>query len=762
MGDESLCDYKASSSSYIFNSLMFGYKDMTFDKNWGFKDMGHDQNHEIGYKDMKFDKNMGFKDVGHDQDYGMLPSDPFEMNISSGCTMIRGWIHEVEEDIGFVQFSEKLDFDENLKKGVGSVNDGEESCGDGVVPDGLFFALGYLGTRDLVSVEGVCKSLRDGVRNDPLLWRSVHVDQPLGESFGDEALMRVTDRANGMLQSLSLVKCLKVTDDGLKNVIQRNLGLTKLSVLGCYGLSVEGLLSNLKSLKSSEGSGIKRLRIGGMHSVTMEHFEELKKILFIDGQKQLTSNKPRFYHGGQLHLSLDEDRPIDIEACPKCHQLRQVYDCPAKTCEGRRNNCRACTFCIPRCINCGCCFNERDYMETFCLDFLCLDCLTQILSFTDDDKMDVNGIQILCHLLLSTITREPMLDDSAEAFQYLFLNLSVIMAKIKIGINGFGRIGRLVARVALQSDDVELVAVNDPFITTDYMIYMFKYDSVHGQWKKNDIKLKDEKTLLIGDKAISVFGCRNPEEIPWGEAGAAYVVESTGVFTDKDKAAAHLKGGAKKVVISAPSANAPMFVMGVNEKDYTSDVTIVSNASCTTNCLAPLAKVLNDKFGIVEGLMTTVHSITATQKTVDGPSMKDWRGGRAASFNIIPSSTGAAKAVGKVLPVLNGKLTGMSFRVPTVDVSVVDLTARLEKPASYDDIKAAIKAESEGSLKGILGYTEDDVVSTDFVGDCRSSIFDAKAGIALNNNFVKVVSWYDNEWGYSNRVVDLIRHMSKC
>ncbi|XP_024975386.1 glyceraldehyde-3-phosphate dehydrogenase, cytosolic-like [Cynara cardunculus var. scolymus] len=332
---------------------------------------------------------------------------------------------------------------------------------------------------------------------------------------------------------------------------------------------------------------------------------------------------------------------------------------------------------------------------------------------------------------------------------------------VKIGINGFGRIGRLVARAALQTDDIELVAVNDPFITTDYMIYMFKYDSVHGQWKKHDIKVKDSNTLLFGDKPVRVFGMKNPEEIPWGEAGAEFVVESTGVFTDKDKAAAHLKGGAKKVVISAPSANAPMFVMGVNEKEYKSDITIVSNASCTTNCLAPLAKVIHDKFGIVEGLMTTVHSITATQKTVDGPSMKDWRGGRAASFNIIPSSTGAAKAVGKVLPALNGKLTGMAFRVPTVDVSVVDLTARLEKGASYDDIKAAIKAESQGSLKGILGYTEDDVVSTDFVGDCRSSIFDAKAGIALNNNFVKLVSWYDNEWGYSNRVVDLIRHMSK-
>uniref|UniRef100_A0A7N0T757 Glyceraldehyde-3-phosphate dehydrogenase n=1 Tax=Kalanchoe fedtschenkoi TaxID=63787 RepID=A0A7N0T757_KALFE len=334
------------------------------------------------------------------------------------------------------------------------------------------------------------------------------------------------------------------------------------------------------------------------------------------------------------------------------------------------------------------------------------------------------------------------------------------MAKIKIGINGFGRIGRLVARVALQRDDIELVAVNDPFINTDYMTYMFKYDSTHGQWKHHEVKVKDANTLLFADKPVAVFGFRNPEEIPWGEVGAEYVVESTGVFTDKDKAAAHLKGGAKKVVISAPSANAPMFVVGVNEKEYTSDIDIVSNASCTTNCLAPLAKVINDRFGIVEGLMTTVHAMTATQKTVDGPSMKDWRGGRAASFNIIPSSTGAAKAVGKVLPALNGKLTGMAFRVPTVDVSVVDLTVRIEKPASYDEVKAAIKEESEGPLKGILGYTEDDVVSTDFLGDSRSSIFDAKAGIALNKNFLKIVSWYDNEWGYSTRVVDLIRHMA--
>lgn len=332
--------------------------------------------------------------------------------------------------------------------------------------------------------------------------------------------------------------------------------------------------------------------------------------------------------------------------------------------------------------------------------------------------------------------------------------------KIKIGINGFGRIGRLVARVVLQRNDVELVAINDPFITTDYMTYMFKYDSVHGQWKHHDVKVHDHKTLLFGEKPVAVFGVRNPEEIPWGETGAEYVVESTGVFTDKDKAAAHLKGGAKKVIISAPSKDAPMFVVGVNEHEYKPELNIVSNASCTTNCLAPLAKVINDRFGIVEGLMTTVHSITATQKTVDGPSSKDWRGGRAASFNIIPSSTGAAKAVGKVLPSLNGKLTGMSFRVPTVDVSVVDLTVRLQKSASYDEIKQAIKEESEGKLKGILGYTEDDVVSTDFVGDSRSSIFDAKAGIALNGNFVKLVSWYDNEWGYSTRVVDLITHIA--
>lgn len=333
--------------------------------------------------------------------------------------------------------------------------------------------------------------------------------------------------------------------------------------------------------------------------------------------------------------------------------------------------------------------------------------------------------------------------------------------RAKIGINGFGRIGRLVARAILERSDCELVAINDPFIDTQYMIYMFKYDSVHGKWKGGEISMKDSETLLFNGKEVKVYAKRDPAEIPWSKAGADYVVESTGVFTDQDKAAAHLKGGAKKVIISAPSKDAPMFVMGVNEKEYKSDLNIISNASCTTNCLAPLAKVINDRFGIVEGLMTTVHATTATQKTVDGPSNKDWRGGRGASQNIIPSATGAAKAVGKVLPALNGKLTGMAFRVPTADVSVVDLTVRLEKAATYDEIKAAIKEESEGAMKGILGYEEEDLVSTDFVGDSRSSIFDAKAGIALNEHFVKLVSWYDNEWGYSNRVVDLLTYISK-
>ncbi|KAJ7300220.1 hypothetical protein O6H91_Y036200 [Diphasiastrum complanatum] len=294
------------------------------------------------------------------------------------------------------------------------------------------------------------------------------------------------------------------------------------------------------------------------------------------------------------------------------------------------------------------------------------------------------------------------------------------------------------------------------------MAYMFKYDTVHGNWKHSDITVKDDKTLLFGDVPVTVFNCRNPAEIPWGKSGVEYVVESSGVFTDKEKAAAHIAGGAKRVVISAPSKDAPMFVMGVNETEYTPDLSIISNASCTTNGLAPLAKVIHENFGIVEGLMTTVHSVTATQKTVDGPSLKDWRGGRGAGFNIIPSSTGAAKAVGKVLPALNGKLTGMAFRVPTADVSVVDLTVRLEKPATYAEIKAVVKEASEGKLKGILGYTEDDLVSSDLIGDTRSSIFDAKAGIALNNNFVKLVSWYDNEWGYRRTMVYFIKKKSEA
>lgn len=327
----------------------------------------------------------------------------------------------------------------------------------------------------------------------------------------------------------------------------------------------------------------------------------------------------------------------------------------------------------------------------------------------------------------------------------------------KVGINGFGRIGRLVLRAALDAG-VPVVAVNDPFIAVDYMVYMFKYDSTHGRFK-GSVSSKDGK-LVVNGQAIAVYDKRNPEEIPWGENNADYVVESTGVFTTIDKASAHMKGGAKKVIISAPSADAPMYVMGVNHEKYKPDQNIVSNASCTTNCLAPLAKVIHDKFGIVEGLMTTVHAITATQKTVDGPSSKDWRGGRGAFQNIIPSSTGAAKAVGKVIPELNGKLTGMAFRVPVPDVSVVDLTVRLEKGASYDEIKDVVKTASENEMKGILGYTDEDVVSTDFIGDERSSIFDAKAGIALSNNFVKLVSWYDNECGYSNRVIQLIQHMA--
>ncbi len=327
---------------------------------------------------------------------------------------------------------------------------------------------------------------------------------------------------------------------------------------------------------------------------------------------------------------------------------------------------------------------------------------------------------------------------------------------IKVGINGFGRIGRLVFRAALNYDNVEIVGINDPFIDLNYMVYMLKYDTIHGKFN-GQVEVQGDK-LVVNGKKVSCYACMNAADIPWKECGAEYIVESTGVYTETAKAMAHIEAGAKKVIISAPSKDAPMFVMGVNQNTYTKDMTVISNASCTTNCLAPIAKVVNDKWGILEGLMSTIHSTTATQKTVDGPSKKDWRGGRAASGNIIPSSTGAAKAVGKVIPELNGKLTGMSFRVPTLDVSVVDLTCRLAKPATYDEIKAAMKEASEGELKGILGYTEDAVVSSDFIGDSHTSVFDAGAGIQLSDTFVKLVSWYDNEWGYSNKVVDLIVH----
>ena len=328
---------------------------------------------------------------------------------------------------------------------------------------------------------------------------------------------------------------------------------------------------------------------------------------------------------------------------------------------------------------------------------------------------------------------------------------------IKVGINGFGRIGRMVFRASVNHPDIEIVGIND-LCPADYLAYMLKYDTMHGQFK-GEVSAT-EKAIVVNGKSIPVYAERNPADIPWGQLGAEYVVESTGLFLTKEKAQGHIDAGAKKVVMSAPSKDdTPMFVCGVNLDAYTPDMTFVSNASCTTNCLAPIAKVLNDKFGITDGLMTTVHATTATQKTVDGVSMKDWRGGRAASGNIIPSSTGAAKAVGKVIPSLNGKLTGMSMRVPTLDVSVVDLTVNLAKPAKYDEICAAMKEASEGELKGILGYTDEDVVSSDFLGDPRTSIFDAKAGIALTDTFVKVVSWYDNEMGYSNKVLDLIEHM---
>ncbi len=329
---------------------------------------------------------------------------------------------------------------------------------------------------------------------------------------------------------------------------------------------------------------------------------------------------------------------------------------------------------------------------------------------------------------------------------------------IRIGINGFGRIGNLTFQAALEKGDVEVVAINDPFITADYMAYMVKYDTVHGRFN-GEVKFENEK-LMVNGKEIKVYNEMDPKNIPWGANGVDYVLECSGVFTTIEKASAHLEGGAKKVIISAPSKDAPMFVMGVNNDKYDPSMNVISNASCTTNCLAPLAKIINDNFGIKDGLMTTVHSTTATQKTVDGASKKDWRGGRAAAANIIPSSTGAAKAVGKVIPELNGKLTGMAFRVPTIDVSVVDLTCNLEKTATYEEICAAVKKASENELKGIVEYVDEDVVSSDFIHDNHTSIFDAKAGIALTDTFVKLVAWYDNEWGYSNKLVDLARYIS--
>mgnify|MGYP005814783333 CR=1 FL=1 len=329
----------------------------------------------------------------------------------------------------------------------------------------------------------------------------------------------------------------------------------------------------------------------------------------------------------------------------------------------------------------------------------------------------------------------------------------------KVGINGFGRIGRLAFRAAIKRQDIEIVGIND-LVDPEYMAYMLKYDSTHGRFD-GTVEVKDGG-LVVNGKKIRVTAEKDPSNLKWSDVGAEIIIESTGLFLTKADGQKHINAGAKKVVFSAPAKDdTPTFVMGVNHKQLTAEQTIVSNASCTTNCLAPLAKVLNDKFGIAEGLMSTVNAVTATQKTVDGPSMKDWRGGRGAYQNIIPSSTGAAKAVALVIPELKGKLTGMSFRVPVADVSVVDLTVRLEKPASYDDIKKAMKDASEGELKGILGYTEEDVVSSDFLGDARTSIFDAKAGIALNNNFVKVVSWYDNEWGYSNKLIDLVQELAK-
>ena len=335
------------------------------------------------------------------------------------------------------------------------------------------------------------------------------------------------------------------------------------------------------------------------------------------------------------------------------------------------------------------------------------------------------------------------------------------MAKIQIGINGFGRIGRLMLRASIENKtDVEVVCINDPFLTPDYAAYMLKYDSIHGKF---DAEISsDDKNLIVNGKKIAFFMEREPENIPWGKCNAYCVAEATGKFTTLEEASRHLTSGAKKVVITAPGKNGvPVFVMGVNQNEYKKSMNVVSNASCTTNCLAPLVKVINDNFGIEEGLMTTVHSVTATQLTVDGSSKKDWRGGRAACGNIIPSSTGAAKMVGEVIPEMKGKLTGMSFRVPTLDVSVVDLTCKLKTPTTYEAIKEAVKKASKTTMKNILGYTEDPVVSTDFIHEVRTSVFDASAGIMLNPTFVKLVAWYDNEWGYSSKVLDLIQHMAK-
>jgi len=359
--------------------------------------------------------------------------------------------------------------------------------------------------------------------------------------------------------------------------------------------------------------------------------------------------------------------------------------------------------------------------------------------------------------LKSFLKRVRLVERSGRRKEPIFVEDSIM---VKLGISGFGRIGRLVCRAACEKDGAEVTCVNDPFCDVKYAAYLFKYDSTHGIYKGEVGYDEASSTLMVDGKPIKFHAVRNAEEVPWGESGADIVCESTGIFTTIEKASLHLKGGAKKVIISAPSADAPMFVMGVNQMSYTKDINVLSNASCTTNCLGPLAKVIHEKYTIVEGLMTTVHATTATQKTVDGPSGKDWRGGRGAGQNIIPSATGAAKAVGKVLPALNGKLTGMAFRVPTPDVSVVDLTCKLAVETTYEDIKATMKAASEApEYKGIIGYTDEQLVSTDFQGDSRSSIFDAGAGIGLTSTFFKLVSWYDNEWGYSNRLVELAMHV---